>query len=398
MLLLRLWNYIRGYVIILVEGYFLEKFINICIRRQIFLWDIKRQKDCKMVLKISIKGFKLLRPVAAKTGCRVRILKKRGLPFVLSRYKRRKTFIVGAVLFVLLFYILTSYIWAIEVTGNKNLETQFIVDKLAEIGVKPGVLKYNINTDKVVNGLMLEVKELGWVGVVVKGTKVKVDVVERVMPPELVPKNVPCNIVARRDGVIKSMIVKLGQEQVKAGDTVTKGQVLISGTVKGQDEKAPPRLVHATGIVKARTWYETGSPVKLKVLEKERTENSKDNYTLVLLARQIKLFRSEAPFEDYEKVELRKKISVGEDLTLPFEFIINRYYEVKTVEKEIDIEDAKQIAADEAHKELMKEIPENADIVKTNLNYVTAEDGEITAVVTAECTEDIGFTEEIGGE
>lgn len=41
---LRLWNYIKGYVIIFVEGYFLEKFVNICTRRQIFLWDIKKKK------------------------------------------------------------------------------------------------------------------------------------------------------------------------------------------------------------------------------------------------------------------------------------------------------------------------------------------------------------------
>jgi len=34
MLIFRLWNYIRGYVIIFVEGYFLEKFVNICTRRQ----------------------------------------------------------------------------------------------------------------------------------------------------------------------------------------------------------------------------------------------------------------------------------------------------------------------------------------------------------------------------
>jgi len=91
-LIFRLWNYIRGYVIIFVEGYFLEKFVNICTRRQILLWDIQRDRNSKMTLKVSIRGFKMLKPVAKKTGCRVKILEKRGLPFLLNRYRTGKLF------------------------------------------------------------------------------------------------------------------------------------------------------------------------------------------------------------------------------------------------------------------------------------------------------------------
>jgi len=85
MLILRLWNYIRGYVIIIVKGYFLEKFINICTRRQILLWDIKMRGSGVMTLKISISGFKMLQPIARKTNCSVRIMHKRGLPIIFSR-------------------------------------------------------------------------------------------------------------------------------------------------------------------------------------------------------------------------------------------------------------------------------------------------------------------------
>jgi len=58
MLIFRLWNYIRGYVIIFVEGYFLEKFVNICTRRQILLWDIQRDRNSKMTLKVSIRALR----------------------------------------------------------------------------------------------------------------------------------------------------------------------------------------------------------------------------------------------------------------------------------------------------------------------------------------------------
>jgi len=398
MLLLRLWNYIRGYVIILVEGYFLEKFINICAHRQIYLWDIRRQKSGVMALKVSIKGFKMIRPVARKAGCRVRIARKRGLPFVFNKYRRRKTFVIGAVFFILIFYVMTSFIWAIEITGNKNLETEYLAEKLASMGIRPGALKFNINTEKIVNDMMLDIEELSWISVTVKGTKVKVQLVEKTKPPELVHKDEPCNIVALKDGVVKSIIVKDGQEMVKVGDTVTKGQVLISGEVKIKNEENRTRLVHAIGSVKARTWYEEKCPVVTKVTEKVRTGREKNNYSLVIFAKRINLFHGEVGFENYDKIEIKRRLAIGDDLVLPFEYIIDKYYENNLVDKEIDIEEAKKTAADNAYKRALEEIPEDAEKVKTYLNFAEERDGQLVAKVTVECIEEIGVTEKIGGK
>lgn len=398
MLLLRLWNYIRGYVIILVEGYFLEKFINICAHRQIFLWDIRRQKNCIMSLKVSIRGFKMLRPVAKKTNCRVRIVKKRGLPFIFNKYKGRKFFVSGAVIFILLVYTLTSFIWVVEITGNKKLDTQYIMDKLASFGVKPGVLKYKVNTDKVVNDMMLDMGELGWISVLVKGTKVKVQIVERKTPPELVPSDEPCNIVAKKDGIIKSTIVKDGQEMVKTGDTVVKGQMLVSGAIPVKGEEGKMRLVHAIGSIKARTWYEEKCPVILRTIEKIRTGKTSNNYSLLIFSKKFNIFNGKINFENYDKVEIRKRVSIGEDLVLPLGLLIDKYYENSLTEKETDIEDAKQVAANKAYSEIMERLPQDAEIVKTDLNFIQNGDEELFSVVTVECIEEIGVTQKIGGK
>lgn len=395
MLLLSLWNYIRGYVIIIVEGYYLEKFLNICIHRQIFLWDIKKLKNCKMVLKISINGFKAIRPVAKKTKCRVRILRKKGVPFIVNRYKGRKAFVLGAVVFVTAFYLLISFIWSIELIGNKKIETGFILQRLETFGVKPGVIKYGIDTEKIANGMMLDINELAWIGVSIKGTKLKVEISERVKPPDLVPKQIPCNIIAKRDGVIKNVIAKAGQEKVKEGDTVVKGQVLISGTVDNKDTKIEPRQVHAIGTIKARTWYEKESPVKTKVIEKQRTGRIKDNYSTNIFTKKINLFHNEDTFENYDKIEIKKKISIGEDIVLPFELIIDRYYENQLIEKEIGIDEAQKNAESISYNLAVSEIPENAEIVKIDSSLENKEDGEIYANIVIECIEDIGETQEL---
>jgi len=71
--------------------------------------------------------------------------------------------------------------------------------------------------------VILDIDGLSYVNVLVRGTKVKVEVAEGVKRPSIIPLNVPCDIVAKKDGVIKSVIVKIGQAQVKEGDTVKKG-------------------------------------------------------------------------------------------------------------------------------------------------------------------------------
>ncbi|MCX7842632.1 MAG: sporulation protein YqfD [Clostridia bacterium] len=398
MLLLRLWNYIRGYVIILVEGFFLEKFINICIHRQIFLWDIKKLKNSTMRLKVSIPGFKLLRPVAKKTLCRVRIVRKKGLPFIMNRYKKRKAFVAGAFFFIALLYTLTSFVWTVEISGNKSLETEFILDKLASMGIKPGILKFGIDTESAASSLMLDIKELAWVGISVKGTKVRVEVAERKQPPEIVAKHIPCDIVALRDGIIKSIVVKAGQEKVKVGESVTKGQLLVSGAVETKNDQINTRLVHAIASIKARTWYEVRRRVESKAVMKERTGEKKDFYSLMLFTKRFDFFHGEAPYENFEKIEIKKRLSLGGDIELPFELITDRYYEVRLVEKELEIEEAKQSAMEEAYGEAVAAIPENAQIVSTGRNFIEDGQGGIDASVIIECIEEIGVAKEIGGK
>ncbi|WP_265443397.1 sporulation protein YqfD [Acetivibrio straminisolvens] len=398
MLILRLWNYIRGYVIIFVEGYFLEKFVNICTRRQILLWDIKRHKNSKMTLKVSIRGFKMLKPVAKKTGCRVKILKKRGLPFLLNRYRRRKTFLLGAAVSIVLFYIMTSFVWSVEVCGNQKIETDIILKSLEEHGVKPGVFKYKINPEEIASNIILDVDGLSYVNVLVRGTKIKVEVAEGVKRPPIIPLNEPCDIVAKKDGVIKSIVVKVGQAQVKEGDTVRKGQILVSGSIPIKGAENNPKRVHAMGEVLARTWYEGKHPVELRAVEKIRTGRKKDNLTLVLFSKEIQLFHKEAGFNDFEKVEIKKNLSIGEEFVLPFGLIIERYYENDVIEADISLEDAKENAASVAYKKAAKNIPEGAKIVDRKVEFIENENGEIVADVIIECLEDIGVAKENGGE
>lgn len=397
LLLFRLWNYLLGYVIIIVEGFFAEKFINICMHRHIKLWDIRVQRKGLMTMRMSVRSFKHIRPIARKAKCKVRLLKKSGLTFVLNRYRRRKAFFVGAALFFVLIYILTSFIWSVEITGNEKLLTSELEASLAEHGIKTGVLKYRIDTDKAVSNMMIGIEELSWISIAVRGTKVKVDVRERIEIPKIVPRHIPCDIIADKDGVVKRIIATEGVEAVQEGDTVQMGQVLISGTIPSKDEKKGSKLVHAMGTVIARTWYEEEAPVVLKQTERLRTGKEINDHSLILFSWKLDILQRKNKFRDYTVLESRKKLSLGEYMVFPIEWVTVKYMEEKLIEAVINEEDAKSTAVQTALQKVLEKVPDTAEIISQNVDYVSDDKGGLVAKVMIECIEDIGRSKQIGG-
>ncbi|MBO6011137.1 MAG: sporulation protein YqfD, partial [Oscillospiraceae bacterium] len=63
----------------------------------------------------------------------------------------------------------------------------------------------------------------------------------------------PCDMAAMKTGVVVSVDDFAGRGLVEPGDTVLRGQKLISGEVVGLSGE--PRFVHSYGSVRARTWY-----------------------------------------------------------------------------------------------------------------------------------------------
>ena len=147
-ILLRL---IFGYVRVEVEGYYIERFINICQNKKILIWNLKRENGVRLYLNIGIKDFKKLKQISRKTNCKIKIKNKKGIPFLLHRYKKRKVFVLFLIMISFFIYISSRYIWNIDIQVENNLQIEAIKEDLAELGLKRGILKSNIETDKLIN-------------------------------------------------------------------------------------------------------------------------------------------------------------------------------------------------------------------------------------------------------
>jgi len=193
-----LLNYIFGYLNIELEGYFVEKFINICISKNIFLWNIKRTKSTLVYMNIGIKDFRKITKIVKDTKCRVKIKAKKGLPFVFNKYRKRKIFFVFLLILTVSIISLSNFVWNVEITGNVNISKEELIKDLEEQGLKQGKLKNKIDTKEIVNKMRLERNDLAWIGIEIKGTNAIVKIVETDKKPEIIDEEDYCNIVATK--------------------------------------------------------------------------------------------------------------------------------------------------------------------------------------------------------
>ena len=385
-------NYILGYVNILVEGYFVEKFINICNKQKIFLWNLKRSKTTIIYTNVSIKDFKKLKPIAQKTKCKIKIKSKKGLPFIFNKYKKRKIFVIGLAMVLITIFTLSKFIWNIEVIGNEKINDDEIIQIANENNLKIGKFKNKVDTKKIINKLRLERDDIAWIGIEIKGTNAIIKIVESIPKPNIIDDEEFCNIVATKDAIIKKISAQNGTPVVKEGEIVKKGTVLMAGWLEGK--YTGTRYVHATGSVQGKVWYTQKERIYFKQQKKEQTGNVENKYSLNINNFKINFNKGVSKFKNYDTIETNKKVKLFSNFYLPIELIKITNTEVNITDITYTLEEAKNIGIEKAKQELNNKIENLDNILSIQINDSQTSE-YIEVEVTYEMLENIGTKEKI---
>lgn len=386
-----LLSYILGYVNIEVEGYFIERFINICNSKKIFLWNMKRKHSTIIRVNIGIRDFKKIKEIAKKTKCRVKIQKKRGIPFILHKYKKRKIFAIFFILLIIAVIALSNFVWNIEVIGNNKISAEEIIKDLADDNFKVGTSKTNLNTKNIIDKIRLKRSDLAWIGIEIKGTNAIVKMVEADLKPDIIKEEEYCNIVATKDAMIVKINAQNGTAVVKEGDIVTKGTVLIQGWFEGQFTGI--RYVHANGEVQAKVWYSQKISVPLKQTKKIKTDKEENKYSVKINNFEINLPKGVPKFQNYDTIETSKKLKLFSDFYLPIEIHQKTYQEYEEQEITYSIEEAKELGIAQADESLKEQI-EGKQVTNKKINAEQI-GANIEVEVIYEVLESIGTKEKI---
>ena len=385
-------NYVTGYLKISVEGYFIERFINICISKNILLWNIRREKSSFLYANIGKKDFKRLKQIAKKTKCKIKIEEKKGIPFILYRYKKRKIFLILLFLIIISIYVSSNFIWNIEITGCTIINKEELMQELNQNGLNIGGLKNKIDTKQVINNIRLKRDDIAWMGIDISGTNAIVSIVEADKKPEIIQEDEYCNVVADKAGVITKIVPQNGTSLVKVGDIVKEGTVLIGGWLEGK--YTGTRYVHGNGEVQARVWYSKKDSMKLLNSVNEQTGIEEKKYSINFNNFKINLSKSIPKFEKYDTINEKKKIKLFSNFYLPIEIEKTIYKQVETKEVIYEEEQAVEILTEKLEKELLEQIKQESNIVNKQVNTVN-KDGYIEVEVIYEVLENIGTKEKI---
>ena len=392
MLIKILFNYIIGYLRLSIEGYYIERFINICRKNKIAVWNLKRNESISMNFNIGINDFRKVTKIAKQTQCKLKILKKKGLPFLFNKYKKRKIFFLLLILIIILLSISSNFVWNIEIVEENQEQLENIEEDIREAGLTIGEFKSKIDTKEIINKVRLKRDDIAWMGIELKGTNAIVKLVKATSKPDIVDDDDYCSIVSDKQGVITKISAQNGTVAVKVGDTVNVGTTLINGWMEGKYTGI--RYVHAKGEIEAKVWHTASKTIPYNITERKETGNIENKYKIKFNNFEINLSKRLSKFEIYDTIDKEDKIKLFSNFYLPISLVKTTNKEIEEVQKKLTQEEAKNLGIQELQEELDAQIEDKDKIVNKIVTTNEKEDG-IEVTITYEVLENIGTNEKI---
>lgn len=346
--MLSIIRFLRGYVRVYLTGFSPERFMNLCNNHHMELWDVEPGED-GYEFYMYIDGFLGCKEFLRKTKTKVVVRDKLGLPFLLFRYRKRKLFFVGLLGCFLALFLATRFIWAFEISGNRQFTDDMFLSFLESQGVYYGMNINDLDIDSFEKKLREEYDYITWASAKIEGTKLHVTIKENdVGTSEETGSGENGDIRATVSGNVVAMVTRSGVPMVKTGDAVNAGDILISGIVPIMNDDETLRTYHETRadgdvIIESLIPYE--DELSLQYQKKIYTGNTDRLVVLQVGSKELKIGIMNLK-EDYEIMTVRKPVKLLDNLYLPVIYGHNDYIGYETIDSTYTKEEASQILND----------------------------------------------------
>ncbi|MEQ8156295.1 MAG: sporulation protein YqfD [Clostridiaceae bacterium] len=365
----------KGRVTLKIRSYIPEKFINLLWSRGIYASNIRLVDLTTVIVDIDFQDLRYVQELADESGAKYQVIDKKGLPFFIMKGKKEISLFMGFVLFFSVIQYLSTYIWSIEINTKKYIAPFEVRRQLEKLGIKPGIKKSAVDVYSLEKKLEDANSEIMWVNVRIQGSNLKVVIEEKTNPPKIKDTNINGGIIAKQDGVVERIYTISGTPEVKVGDIVKKGDLLIAPK---QGQEGVQYDVKAEGRVLADTFYEKSIEVQVSGRIKERTGNKQESAYFNFWGKKIYIKKSVKTYDDYDKIEFKGN------------FINNEiYYEIKEKEIYVDRDLAVKNTVDKARESVLKEIDKDTKIDKEIIDVYEGDPGKIIIKVVFVVKQDI---------
>lgn len=375
--MIKFLKYVRGYLRIRIWGFSPERFMNLCSNKGILLWDIVREGDV-YYMNIGLRGFRELKPILKKTGTRVAILEKYGLPFFLPRLVKRKIFVLGLILAIAFWMISSLFIWDIRLNGNYQITRDVFDTFLKENHVTIGMRKDALDIEELEKQIRRKFPQVTWASARLDGIRLEIDIKENDAPIIVEDRESEqgMDLVAEFDGTVVSMIVRSGVPVVSIGDSVEKGTVLVEGKVPVYNEDATVReyqYVDADADIMLEHTRDFTARLPFDHVEKVYTGREKTGYYLKLGDRTCRL-PQEQPFLVYDSLFRESRPLMFEKLDISIYWGEVTHREYQNTEYMYTAEEAKEVLSQKLIEFLTELDEKGVQIIEKNVRIDTESD------------------------
>ena len=377
-----------GEVRIRVHGATIERFLNTCARGGIRLRHTHRVGFGELHTTVSIRDFRQMRRYMGRTGCQIHILKRKGLPFILHRLRRRYVLAAGLLAVAALFLVMTNFIWVIEIHAQPGISTYELRETLRQAGVYSGVPVYMVNEVDVVNYVRQHMKHsVDYMTVSRYGNMMQIEAFGGDGDPEIQDDKAVTGLVAARDGFITEMQVLGGYPLVETGDTVERGQQLVTAVTPPTTEAGAGYIGHGSGHIYAQTSRMETSIRLLPTRYKRYTGKRKTQFALVIAGKRFNLYFGGGIGADCDKRITASQLKFGKGTVLPIKLIRQDYIYYEAAPMEPAIEMLSEEMEQAALERMQADMTEGA--VDQWRSSFAQQEGALQLTLYASCTEDI---------
>lgn len=383
----KLYDLARGTVRLEISGAQPERILNFCAENGVEFWDTSPKAEFAVQITIHAADYPLLQSQNGKNSIELRLIAARGGKNISRSMKRRLALCIGVGVCIVLLAISSLFVWRIDIIGNDTISDGVILRALSECGVCNGSFWPALSSDEVRSDMLMKLTDIAWLSVNVHNSCAEVVIHERIAKPDIVDESEYADVKAAKSGYITKLSVLEGKALVQVGDTVSKGDTLISGTM--DSETADDRFVHAMGTVQARTWYEINAQTPLYESVKAEKGHTRTSLSLVFGKNLIK-FSTDSRNNSLScaKINKLRYAALGEAFMLPVGIIKQESTEFALHKRRIDENAAIERLKQNLLAELKRRIGDGS-VSQTSFSVSKTEE-LLTVTLRAECIENIG--------
>ncbi len=387
-------RFVFGYKIIGVTREAVGNLLNLCQKEGISYRDVALLEEGARLCVPFLSSFKLAR-AAKKAGIELFEVKNCGIPALVLKYKARIGIPIGFLLAVLMIFFSQTVVWDIRIDGEEALSEEYVEQVLSECGLSVGMRKKSLDIDAIENRTLIEAEGISWISVNIIGSVAKVEIRELAVFDDEEDDGLTgaVDVVAERGGVIVGFDEVHGNIVTAVGDSVSEGQVLISGVFG--DEVEGYRFVSADGKVFAEVDKSFSVSVPRKYQKKVYTGEVKYEKYLIFFEKEIKFFsNSRNLYPLYDKIDTEEYLRAPSGDRLPFGVRTVRYMEYEYVEAERSDAELMRIAEYKMNLTIVKE---SSELLRKNTSFELSDEG-YTLVCDVKTVENIAKRQRVQTE